>query len=109
MSSKLSALLGFAAKAGKLSFGFEATCSSIKAGKARLALIAGDISPKSKKEIVFFAERGGVEHIVLENFDIKAVSDAVGRKCGIVSVNDTGFADACAALIRGGNANDKQI
>ena len=37
-----------------------------------------------------------------------AVSDAVGRRCGILSVNDSGFAGALLkAYVEGGNANDE--
>lgn len=95
MNSKILSLLGFAAKAGKLSFGFEAAVTAIKSGKSNLVIIAEDISPKSRKEMLFFAEKGDTKHIVLKGIDIKAVSDAVGRKCGIISVNDSGFANAC--------------
>lgn len=105
MNNKILTLLGFAARAGNLSYGFEAAASAIKRGKAKLIVIAGDISPKSRKEILFFADGRGVKHIILEDIDMKAVSDAVGRRCGIISVNDSGFADACAArYMRGGNA-----
>ena len=92
--NKIISLLGFAAKAGKLAYGFEATLSALKSKKSALVLIAEDISPKSRKEVVFFAEKTNTQHIILEGATIKDVSDAVGRKCGIVSVNDTGFADA---------------
>lgn len=107
MNNKILTLLGFAAKAGKLSFGFEAAVSAVKTGKSRLVLTASDISAKSRKEINFFADKGNIKHITLEGIDIKAVSDAVGRKCGIISVNDSGFADACTAHMQGGIANDK--
>ena len=44
----------------------------------------------------------------LKGIDIKALSTAIGRKCGIVSVNEVGFAKALEkALIEGGFANDK--
>lgn len=93
---KITALLGFAAKAGKLSYGFDSSVESLKKGKSFLLLVAEDISQKSLKEIAFFAEKYHTQHIILEGIDIKAVSDAVGRKCGIISVNDKGFANACA-------------
>ena len=109
MNNKILTLLGFAAKSGNLSYGFEATITSLKRGKSQLIVVASDISPKSIKEIAFFAEKFGVKHIILESIDIKAVSDAVGRKCGIISVNDKGFANSCVNAILGGNANDKQI
>ncbi len=110
MNNKLLSLLGFAAKAGSLGYGFEATVAALKASKAYLVLVAEDISPKSRKEVKFFAEKEAVKNITLEGITIKCISDAVGRKCGIISVNDKGFADACEkALIEGGFANDQQI
>lgn len=107
LNNKILTLLGFATKAGKLSFGFEAAVMAMKSGKSKLVITACDISEKSRKEITFFATKGNIRHITLKGIDIKAVSDAVGRKCGIISVNDSGFADACAAHDEGGNANDK--
>lgn len=107
LKNKIISLLGFASKAGKLGYGFEATLSAIKARKTKLIIIAEDISEKSRKEIAYFADRQNVKHITLEGLNIKAVSDAVGRKCGIVSVNDSGFADGITAYIQGGIANDE--
>ena len=48
MNSKVLTMLGFAAKAGKLSFGMDAAVSSIKAKKARLIIVAADVSEKSQ-------------------------------------------------------------
>ncbi|MEE1074823.1 MAG: ribosomal L7Ae/L30e/S12e/Gadd45 family protein [Acutalibacteraceae bacterium] len=108
MNNKILSLLGFAAKARSLSYGFEASVATMKASKAYLVLVAEDISPKSRKEIAFFADKNAVKHITLKGIDIKTVSDAVGRKCGIISVNEKGFANACEkALIEGGIANDQ--
>lgn len=106
--SKALALLGFAAKAGRLSYGMDAALKSLKSGKARLVTAANDISQKSRKEAAFFAEKGSVRFLTLERLDTKTVSDAVGRRCGILSINDSGFADAfLKAYTRGGNANDE--
>ncbi len=100
MRSKIISLLGFAAKAGKLGFGFEASVTSLKARKAKLVITACDISLKSSKEISFYATKSNITHITLKGIDIKAVSDAVGRKCGIISVNDSGFADSILAAYK---------
>ena len=110
MNNKLLSLLGFAARAGKLSYGFEASVWSIKAGKARLAAVSEEISPKSRKEINYFADKYNVKITVLKGVDIKTVSDALGKNCGIVTVNDCGFADAilkCTEEFEGGNADDE--
>ena len=93
MTNKILSLLGFAAKAGKLGYGYEASIAAIKTGKAKLVVIAEDISEKSRKETIFFAQKSKIKHIILDGITIKTVSDAVGKKCGIIAVNDKGFAD----------------
>lgn len=109
-NGKTAALLGFAAKAGKLSYGAAAAEEAIRRGKARLAVAARDISAKSFKEIKFQAAKKNIPVVLLRDFDINAVSSAVGRKCGILSVNDSSFADAVIAAVQsGGNANEQQI
>ena len=45
----------------------------------------------------------GIEIMSLKDIDIETMSKAVGRKCGIISVNDKSFAEA----IKGGYANDQ--
>ncbi|MBQ8649182.1 MAG: ribosomal L7Ae/L30e/S12e/Gadd45 family protein [Clostridia bacterium] len=108
MNEKILTLLGFAAKSGKLSFGFEAVVSSVKAGKARLAVIAEDVSAKTTKEIIFHCDKASVKAISLNGIDIKTLSHAVGRKCGVISVNDSGFANTLLKEhTQGGNANDE--
>ncbi|MBQ2286597.1 MAG: ribosomal L7Ae/L30e/S12e/Gadd45 family protein [Acutalibacteraceae bacterium] len=93
-SKKITALLGFASKAGKLSYGADTALKSVKEKKAKLIVIANDVSDKSRKEAEFFAGKGNIRTLVLGELDIAAVSAAVGRRCGILSVNDSGFADA---------------
>ena len=90
---KILSLLGFASKAGKLSFGTHATEWSIKSGKARLVLVAQDISEKTKKEMKFKAN-DKIPVKVLYEIDTDTLSKQIGKKCGIVSVNDDGFASA---------------
>lgn len=107
LNEKILSLLGFAAKAGKLSYGFEAATGAVETKKSFLVLTASDISAKTRKEIIYYADRNQVMHIALKGIDIKTLSDAVGRKCGIISVNNSGFANTCKSYIEGGIANDK--
>ena len=105
---KVLTLLGFASKAGKLSYGFDATRTSLCQKKSKLLLLANDISQKSKKEILFFGDKYNVEVIELEQTDMQTLSHAVGRKCGIISVNDQTFTDGLLVAINAGrNLNDK--
>ena len=103
MNNKILTLLGFASKAGKLSFGMDMSLASLKASKSYLIVCACDVSAKSKKEISFHTQSKNVPFIILTDEDIDTVGKAVGRKCGIISVNDKSFADA----IKGGYANDQ--
>ena len=92
--TKTQALLGFAAKAGKLSFGTHATTFSIESGRAKLVVVASDISEKSVKEIKFKAAKQNIPVKTLSDTTSQVLSHTVGKTCGIISVNDQGFADA---------------
>ena len=105
MKNKILALLGFAAKAGKLSFGAAAAQSSMYSGKAKLAVVSHEISPKTQKEMNFHSNKCNIELMVLDDIDIITLSVAVGRKCGVLSVNDSSFAEAIRNM--GGNVYDK--
>ncbi len=107
MNKKILTLLGFAAKSGNLSYGMQATKYSVLGKKAKLVLISYEISEKSRKEMAFVCEKCAVECVILEEFDINTVSAAIGRKCGILSVNDKQFASSVLKTLQGGNANDK--
>ena len=100
MSDKILTLLGFAAKAGKLSYGFDAVKTSLSQHKSKLVLTASDISPKSQKEVLFFSDKYKTKAYVLAEYNMETISHAVGKKCGIVSVNDSAFADGLLSVIK---------
>lgn len=99
MNDKILTLLGFATKAGKLSYGFDAVKTALAQSKSKLVLIANDLSQKSQKEVVFFADKFKTKVLVLQSYDMGTLSHAVGRKCGIISVNDSSFADGVLSAI----------
>ena len=98
MNDKFLTLLGFASKSGNLSYGADSVKEALKRKKAKLVIIAKDISVKSRKEINFFSNNTPILEVA---YDIDTLSHAIGKKAGIISVNEIGFANA----IRGGNAN----
>ncbi len=106
MNSKILTLLGFASKAGKLQYGMAKASESVKVSKSKLLICACDVSDKSKKEVEFISHNKNLEYIILEEVTIEELSAAVGRKCGIISVCDNGFAEAILKLL-GGCANDQ--
>ncbi len=108
MNDKILTLLGFASKAGKLSYGFDAVKTALMQSKSKLVLMANDTSAKTKKEITFFSDKFKTEVLILEAYDMETLSHAVGRKCGVVSVNDSSFAQGLLSAINvGRNLNDK--
>ena len=94
MTEKTLTLLGFASKAGKLNYGFDSTLTAVKQGKAKIVLCAYDLSPKSLKEITFFADKNSILVLTLKEIDIDTLSKAIGRKCGMIAVKETGFAES---------------
>lgn len=94
LEAKILTLLGFASKAGKLSYGAASSADAIKCKKSKLIIISSDISEKSQKEMRFLSDKYSVEHILLNTVDTTKLSNAVGRNCGILSVNDSSFASA---------------
>lgn len=94
MKDKILTLSGFAAKAGKLSYGACACKTALKTRRAKAILCAEDLSEKSLKEITFFAEKSNVKVFSLKGIAIAELSQAVGHKCGIISVNEKGFAQS---------------
>lgn len=108
-------LIQFAAKAGKLSYGTHATEWAVTAKKAKLVCAANDISAKSVKELKFKASKAEIPVIILEATDSQTLSGAIGKKCGIIAVNDAGFAKAITERIAqnkadlGGTAHDGEI
>jgi len=87
-------MLGLCRRAGKLSAGFEAVKTAVKNGRARLVIIARDISDKSKKEIIFIASSADKPvEIYNMDADIVDITQAIGIKAGIISIDDEGFAN----------------
>ena len=108
LTDKVLSLLGFAAKAGKLSYGFDSVKNTLLQNKSKLVLIANDVSPKSKKEVLFYSDKSKTQCMVLDEYNMETMSHAIGRRCGIISVNDASFSQGLLSAINvGRNLNDK--
>ena len=104
MDSKLETYFGFASKAGKLQFGMAKTEESAKRHKSKLIVISADISPKSRKEMLFIAEQYGVDTIEL-NCGSEELENATGRRGSVISVEDDSFAKAVSQRFNSLNEN----
>lgn len=90
MNKALSAM-GLARRAGKLNWGYDTVVDAMKNGSCCLAIIAGNLSDKTKKNVRFEAERCGVPCIET-TFTMEEISAAIGKKSGVIAICDGGFA-----------------
>ena len=98
MQNKFLSLLGMARKANRVSLGFDKSLDAIHSGNSHAVFLASDLSEKTKRGLVFAAEEANIAVITTE-FSIFEISNAVGTKTGVVSVNDAGFAKKLKTLI----------
>lgn len=93
MKSDVTGLLGLCRRAGKLTVGFDATVSAVKKQTAKLVLLSSDVSPKTAKELQFFAEESGCPVLIL-SLTKETCGKALGlqKAVGAVGITDAGFA-----------------
>lgn len=99
-AKKITNLLTICRRAGKLIMGFDAVREALPDGKISCILTASDLSPKSLKELSFYAGKAETDtpiyNTALSMEDLWCVS---GRKTGIIAVCDEGFKNALAKLL----------
>lgn len=79
-------------RAGKLEMGFDAVVQEMARPKTKAAgiVLAADISPKTRKEIEFQAQKYKTE-IVQADFSMDEARDALGKRCGVFLITDSGL------------------
>ncbi|MDR0404760.1 MAG: ribosomal L7Ae/L30e/S12e/Gadd45 family protein [Oscillospiraceae bacterium] len=84
--------LGIARRAGKLHLGFSASASYSKRGLARLILVCEDISANSFKKVGEIAARSKDLSVIKIKLSKDDIGFALGKRSGIITVTDRGFA-----------------
>ena len=97
-SEKVINLLTVCRRAGRLVMGFDSVKDKMMNGEVFLVLTASDISPKTKKEVLFIAEQNGVPVIEIET-DMDGLWKAIGRRTGIIGINDEGFSNQFGKIL----------
>lgn len=86
--------LGLMKKKGVLITGFDAVERELKTSASKVCgiLLASDLSPKSKKEILFLRDKfcSRLEIAALPA-DMEETGTILGKKTGIIAVTDEGF------------------
>ena len=103
---KLMDLLTICRKAGQLELGFDPMKEALSAGKAHAIITAADISPKTEKEVRFFAEKKGVPAVRSE-ITLDDAYMRLGKKAGIFTVCGEGFAKKALELTAAANDSDQ--
>lgn len=97
MQNSYLGLLGLAKRAGKIECGDEAARSAMTSKAARLVLIAGDSSDRTKETFRFIAESFNIPSVTVSETRAD-IGNALGKRpCAVVAVCDMGFA---AALVK---------
>lgn len=94
MNNKLG-LITMCAKAGRLSLGMDMAKDACRSGSAKGLFVSTDLSEKSLKEMRYYSARYGVKLWSL-GFGMDEIQQSLGRRTGIIAVNDAGFAASCA-------------
>lgn len=98
MNDKILSLLGICRRAGKMTIGADPAVESVVKGKSKLIIYANDFSVKSLKPVVLQADMNNIKVLKL-NRTKEELSFALGKLCGVLSIEDKGFADKFIVLI----------
>ena len=95
--TKILNLLTICRKAAKLTTGFDSVKESIAEGKAEAVILACDVSPKTEKEVRFFADKKNTP-VLKTDISMEEMFQGIGKKAAVMSVCDKGFAEKFTEL-----------
>lgn len=102
---KLLSLLGLARRAGRMSLGFDAVCSSVGKNESKLILAARDVSEGTMRKLRNHLSESEI-NIREMPFGMDAINAAIGKPVRLVSINDSGFAKRINELLDNGNGEE---
>lgn len=86
--------LGLCRKAGRLIYGFDAVLDELAKpnNKGAGILLASDLSPKTRKELVFrLTALGSSIPVIDTEQDMERISRILGKRSGIILITDEGL------------------
>ena len=101
MREKALNMLGLMRRANAIQIGEDKTGAAVKAGKAKLLLLAADASGNARRRAETFISGRNVQLVPLP-FDKAELSERLGvNGCSMAAVTDLGFANAFVKLLLG--------
>jgi len=105
VTDRVLSLLGLARRAGKMTLGFDAVCSSVGKNESKLILAAADVSEGTMRKLR--NHLSGSEINIRElSCGMEAINAAIGKPVRLVSINDSGFAGRINELLDKGNGEE---
>ena len=99
-TERLTGILTMCRKAGKLLLGFDAVKEALQKGQVFSVLLASDASPKTEKEIRFFAGEIPVRSLPADMDTLKAF---FRKRTAVSGVCEAGFSEKLMQLLPGQN------
>ncbi|KAI8051556.1 50S ribosomal protein L30e-like protein [Syncephalis plumigaleata] len=97
-SESINSRLALVMKSGKYTLGYRSTLKTLRQGKSKLIIIAGNCPPLRKSEIEYYAmlSKTNVHHYTGNNVDL---GTACGKyyRVGVLSITDAGDSDIIKA------------
>ncbi len=94
-NNKVVSLLSLCRKAGRITTGFDAVIECIQDAKARLVLLAGDLSDKTRSEVQYLAGKSQYTGEILQIQEtMDELSAVLGKRTGVLAITDAGLARA---------------
>ena len=98
---KLLGLIGLATKAGKITFGTEASKGAIEKSRTKLVIITTDASNRTKSNFKEICKKNNIP--IYECLETNELSKAIGKENkSVVGINDVNFSKAILKIINGG-------
>lgn len=82
IEDKIYGLIGLAARARKIAFGYDSVIDLIKMNKAKLVLVTDDASEKTKKNVSYICDKYNVKLIIFGKKD--KLSHIIGKENKVV-------------------------
>lgn len=103
MNDKFLSLLGMARRSGNLCLGHDASVSSVVKNKARLCIVSVEGSERLKREMTHACSFEGKSiPVIIADYTIQELSQAIGSKAAVITVTDENFARALMTKYQGG-------
>merc|ERR1712014_367322 len=96
-ANSLNSKLALVMKSGKVTLGYKSTLKSLRSGKTKLIIIAGNTPPLRKSELEYYSmlSKAPIHHFGGNNIELGTACGKLFR-CGTMAILDAGDSDILA-------------